>query len=458
MKAEIIDIAPYRKRITIEIPREKVDEAFAEVYGHLQEVAQIRGFRRGHAPKRLLERRFAKEVCKDVCAKLVESSLADVIKENKIAVLAQPNIDLDKLEVKPGEAFGFTTELEVRPPFALPAYKGLKLTRTLPPPTEEDISDALRWLQDVFAEEEKIEGPAADEHWLEVDFQVTCEGKCLREAAGVYVAVNTAQLLGIKDPSISSHLRGAQAGEERVFSLVFPADYPTENFRGKTAEIKIKVNKVCKRQLPTLDDALAQRCGQRDFAALRALVTKRLESERILQTREARIEEIKDILLSGCSFELPPEMLQRLRETMAARLRWQLRQRGVSDQALAAQQAVIEQSASEIAERELRWALIIDAIADEENIQVTENDLQQHIERLAVQYETTPAQMWRQIRELNGVADVIATIREIKIVEFLLEQAVTPEAVAPPAEGGESKALPTETPARKEECQDATSS
>lgn len=460
MKSEITDIAPYRKRITIEIPREEVDKAFEEVYGQLQDAVQIRGFRRGRVPKRILERRFAREAHRDVCAKLVDSSLTSVIKENKIAILARPDLDIEKLEVKPGEAFGFTTEVDVRPQFSLPAYKGLRLTRTAPPVTEEKIARALEGIREAFAEHEKIDGPASDEHYLNVDLQLMCEGDNIATRRNASIAVNTPKLFDVSDAAIAGHLRGLRAGEEKSFPLAFPSDYASEKLRGKTAEVKIKVNSVYKQQLPPLDDALAQRCGMENLASLRQLVIANLESARRSETQEIQVEEIRDILTSACSFEMPPEILQRMRERAAARLRWSIKKEGIADREIEALKSEIDRGAAEIAKKALQWMIISDAIADEEKIEITENDVQSHIVMLAEHYHTTPAQIWRRIQEMNGMAEVVANIRETKIIKCILDHAILPNeetANSPPAVE-EGKASELEKPANVEENTNAASS
>ena len=438
MKAEITEVAPCRKRIAIEVPPDKVNTTFDEVYRSVQEMAQVRGFRKGHAPRKMLERKFGKDVTKDVRAKLVEESLRDCMKENSLSPLGEPDLDLEKLEVQPDRPFGFTTEVDVRPQFDLPPYKGLKLVEKAVPVADADLDVEVDRLRQTFAEQIPVEGAAEKGDVLTAEVLATVGEKEITNEKAATLRTDMTSLFGVDLPNLPEQLVGLKAGDEKALSVAFPADDPREDVKGQAAAVTLKVGRVTRPRLPAADDALAGKLGCKDLADLKGRIRTRLESERRQAAREALEKEAIAQLVAAVQFELPAEFLKRLTELNAKRARLRLEYMGANEKLLEEKSEELQRIAGETTERQLRWTLLSDAIADKEAIEIKENDVQVHIEMLARAQQMAPAQLLKRIQDQNGLAALVSEIRDIRVMQLIFAAAtITQEpAAAPPAANG----------------------
>lgn len=421
MKAEVTEVAPCRKKIEIEIPAEKVDKTFDESYSTLRENVQLKGFRNGHAPRRLLERKFAKDVAKDVRAKLFQDALSDCMKENDLAPMGEPDLDIEKLEVKTGTCFAFSTEIDVRPKFDLPEYKGLTIEDKAEPVTDEDIERRVEELRENFADYTETDEKSSENDALEADILGTAGEEELINAKAQRVPVRGDKLFTIPCKDLVKKLSGKKAGDEVTLKLTLPDDFYNEALRGEKATMKLSVLKILRPELPELDQKFAQRFALDDMSVLRKRIGDNLRAERSQQSRQEMEKDIIDLLISKTAFDLPEEVLKRQVETTIMRSQLTLARQGATKEAIEEQKEKMEEESKEQTERMLRWTIISDSIADKEELEVTEQEMQMHIEMLAQSYQIPPAKMLKRIQDQNGLHAMVAEIRDMKVINLIME-------------------------------------
>jgi trigger factor len=424
MSIDVTDVAPCRKRVTVEIPADHVDRLFDETYDTIRQQVEVKGFRKGRAPRRALEKRFADEVARDVRSRLMQEVLGEGLREKNLTPLGEPDLEnSESLEARPGEAFRFEAELDVRPDFELPEYKGLAITDPVAAPSEEEVQEQLQRLADYFKDHQVKLTPAEEGDVLEADVSFSAGGETLFEEADQRVGVEGTQLFGIEVDHLVDRLAGAEPGGQILLTLTLPDDYPREELRGAEAEVRLSVKKVLRPVLPPVDDELAKKLGMDDLAALRRQIETNLEGEKRAEARKAMESELADRLLAEVDFELPEAFLRKQVEQNEARAKMRLAQMGANADFLKEKEEELKERAATETEREIRRTIVYDAIAERENIEVEEAEIRAHLDALARHHQTTPAKMLERIQELNGLPAMAAEIRDMKVTQLLLDHA-----------------------------------
>lgn len=423
MNAEIKEIAPCRREVAVQVPAAKVDEAFDACYKQLQERVQLRGFRRGYAPLDLIRRRFQKDAAKDVAGKLFEESFVETLKANSLAPMGEPKLGDEEIEAKPGEPFSYKVELDVRPKFEVPNYKGLQLEDKAQPASEADIDAQLVDLRKRFADYEPTAEGAAAGDMLETAVKVTVGSEELVNQDKQRLQVEGRHVYGLEVGDLAELLAGLTAGAEKVLEHPIPQDFYREDLRGQTARIEFKVGQVLRAKLPEADDAFAQRLGLADLAALRKNVATGIESRRREESQRELETQIADQLIAAVSFDLPAEFMERQKENAWERSRMRLARLGMSDDWFDKNREEMKKNSDEGVVREMRRMIIFDAIAEVEKLEITEAEIQQQLTVLARQYQTTPAKMARRIQKLDGLSNMVAELKDIKVTKLILDAA-----------------------------------
>ena len=411
MNHTVSDIAPCRKRIECAFEPGEVDQVFDDLYRELGGDVAIKGFRKGRAPRVLLERRFGKGMAQDAGAKLVSQGLEKAMEEAKINPLAEPSIAPDKPVADPGKPFAFSAELDVRPDFELAEYRGLALEEPSIEPEPADIESRLQNIRENLADRAETDQPAAADWLLRVDVVVTAGGREILKREGQWVKNAGGQLFGLPCPELPERLTGARKGDTVELEVTVPDDHPEEDVRGSRAQATLAVQAVESAVLPDLDDTLAVRCGLDSLEALRERVTDLARGE-LAEARHAALEkQIVDQLLARMPFELPAATLDRQSARLLLQQRLRLARMGASRELLTQRDDDLRTATRGEAERQLRWTILADAIADQEKFEVTPEDVQEHIALVAQRSGATPAQV---VKALGGQSGLLAAAQEIR--------------------------------------------
>ena len=286
-KVTIEDMAEAKKKVTVEIDRERIDAKFAEMFGELHQSALVPGFRKGHAPRRLLEKRFGKEVGQDVRNAVVSEALMAAIEEHKLEIIGEPDLDLEKIELPPTGNLTFSVDVEVRPQFTLPDYKGIAVTAPQTQATEEQVQEMVKALLASRGTLETVAGAAEKNDLITADITLTIDGHQEHSHQDQKLRVAPAALEGVPLEQLGDQLTGATAGQTVQVQAPVPQGHPTEAWRGKTAVFDIQVKQVQRLRVPELTDELAKESGLDSAEQFRQLVRQQLQErlERGARTR-----------------------------------------------------------------------------------------------------------------------------------------------------------------------------
>ena len=445
-----------KRERAIEVPAETVQREVERVTLVFQRRARVPGFRPGKTPVSLIRQRFREDIRKEVLQNLVPEYFRRRLEEEKLEAVAGPQIDDVHLELEATEPLRFKAVFEVMPSFELKDYTGLEVEVEEPAVSEEEVEAALKQLQ----EQEATFAPVEDRPLQDGDFAVvSMEGKPApgegekkegsvgpsgSEAGGEKKqrpvgsaksgvgggAVKVDDLLceiGGADtlPAFTENLRGATPGEERTFPVSYPADFSDQRLAGRTLLYTVRVNAVKQKQVPELNDDFARDLG--NFTSLeevRADIRRNLLEQKRRRAEHEAKERLLERLVELHPFPVPDSLVDKQVQSRMERAVRQLAGQGVNPARVNLDWARLRSSQREGALRDVRTGLILERIAEREQIQVSEEEMEQEIERLVRQASRGKDAAIRARLTTEAVADRIKSrLRTDKALDFVYRQA-----------------------------------
>ena len=435
MKMEVTELGPMKRALKIEVPADEVTQQFSRAYLELNRQVQIPGFRPGKAPLAILEKRYSKTVEEDVIRKLVPDFYGRAIKQAGINPVVVDIPPLDRVKIKKDFPFTFTATVEIKPTIELRDYKSpspMSLQADKRTVAEEQVDRALEVLREQQARlDEAQAGTVLSEgDYAIVDLEGFLDGAPLegtKKEGQLHKVGSKAALLGIE---IDAHLIGREAGDTVEIPQTYPVSHPDQRVAGKAVRFYLAIKGVKQKKLPTLDDEFAKDCGP--YVSLHELRdTLRGQMEKALQ-RDIE-ESYKDTLLKRLidthHFDLPDTLVERELSTIV-RQKLQARQRGKVTDSFPAPDAEelkkIREEYREEANRRVKAGLILEAIAEKEVLSVSQDDLNNEVNRLATELRVPIADLVKMIQAggQDSVEELRARILADKALDVVYRQAV----------------------------------
>ncbi len=436
------DIGPLRKKLTLTVPRDLIGERLDNQYGELRRDAMVPGFRKGRAPRRLLEKRFGHEVSETLVQQLVGAGYLAAIDKTELKVVADPLIwvkdkegdgeslvevqeAIERIELPEGDApLTFSAEIEVRPEFEMPELKGIPLVKPVVTITDADVQTHLDRLRGVRGEYENLpEGPAEKDDVVIADVKMTCGEAVVKEQESVRLAARPQTLEGISFDNLGDVLQGAKPGETRTLSGQVPEDYDKTEFRGKPADFEIKVREVRRLRLPEVDEAFIKQFGFDSEKELREWLRADLESRVGEQIRRGLAGQARRYLLDNATFELPERLSQRQANRVIIRRMIELYRQGVPRAEVEKHMDELKTGAQEESIRDLKLTFIMEKLAEDREVEVTEGEINSQIAVIAQQQGRRFDRVRDELMRDGGLQNLYFQLRDEKLVQQLVEAA-----------------------------------
>lgn len=425
------DIGPCKKKVMVEVPADAIKGKTDEQYRDLQKEAVVPGFRKGRAPRRLLEKRFGKETSEQVKLQILAEASDAAIKDNELNVFGEPDINHEEIELPSEGPLKFEFEVEVWPEFELPDLENIPVTKPKMEVTDEQIDTELaqlRRLSGVWAPRE--EGACEVEDQLLADVVIKAEE--VEEAekldnTEVYVRKN-GFVGSVPVDNLDEVLVGAKAGETRQVTVEVPKTYFREEYRGKKVDISIEIKDVKWLKPAELDAAFLERFEAEGEDDLKEKIQDMLEGRLENQARNEMSEQIYTYLLDNVSFDLPLDVVAQQATTVLQRQYVRLLQQGLSKEKMEEQMESLRASSEEQAQEQLKTFFVIDKVCDKLEIEVTDEEVNGHVAQLAIQRGQRPEKMREQMERDGSLSQFRLEIRQNKCISKLLESAAITEA------------------------------
>jgi trigger factor len=414
-----------RKRMKLEIPAERIKAKLEESFGELQRDAVIQGFRRGRAPRRLIEKRFGSNIRDTVKQQVIAEAYQKAIEDNKLEVLGDPDTDLSKVEMKDGETLVLSVEVEVAPEFELPSIEKIAVKRPKLEATEERLNLAVENLRKYFGHWHDATGGATDKDTVTADVKVLTEdGTIVAEQAAVafpVVMTEGPNIAGIKFESLTEKLKGAKIGDAIALEGTLPADHPDEKHRGMPVKITLAVKAVKHQDLPEVTKEFAEMLGFESVDELKKDLNERLVVQLEQETQGAVAQQVYRYLLSNTNLELPAKLSQRQMTTVLRRRATELMQKGVPENEIVQQIDALRISSAQQAAVDLRLFFIMSKLAEQFGVEVTEEEVNSRVVSIAMQYGRRPEKLRSQMSASGQLEQLHLQIRDGKVVDKLVE-------------------------------------
>ena len=409
MKSTVEKLSPTRVRINVEVPFTELQPDFDRAYKQLAQQVRLPGFRPGKAPAKLLEARVGRgAVLQQVVNDALPSRYSEAVTTSEVRPLGQPDIEVTKIE--DGEELVFTAEVDVRPDIELPDLSQVKISVDPIAITDDEVETELQTLRARFGTLKGVERPAQEGDFVSIDLSATVNGEDLADAKteGLSHEVGSGQLIDGLDDAIV----GLSEGESKTFTTKLVAG----EHAGEEAEVTVILQSVKERELPEADDEFAQLASEFDtIEELRGSLEEQVRRLKRIQQAEKIRDNALEALLELVEVPLPEAIVQaQVDETVHNAVHGLDHDEAKFAAALEAEGSSREKfdaDAREAAEKAVKTQLLMDAIADDLDIQVGQNDLTERLVLMSRQYGIEPQQLLQVLQQNNQLPAMFADVR-----------------------------------------------
>ena len=428
---KIEDVGPSRKKLTITIPAERVAEQMEMSIETIALEADIPGFRKGRVPRQVVEKRFGRMIKAETRNQLVSSAYSDAVESNNIKVLGEPEHaeGLEDLEIDASKPITFSLEVEVAPEFELPELDGIEVKKPSAEVADDEVAaqvDQLRQNEGELEPRESAEGgdfcigkgsvrdTETDKEYLTLDgavIQIPKEGS---DGKG--------SILGVLVDDFAKQVGSPKVGDTVTIETIGPESHENPEVRGRKLTIPFEINQI-QRIVPASIDDLVARYGLNDEAQLRENVTLQLNQRAVIAQQSAMREQIADFLVNHVEMDLPEKLSQSQAERNMERERMEMMYRGIDPTLIEQRMAEIRARSRTQAMRELKLFFILARVAEQLQVQVTEDEVRGRIAQIAAERNMRPQELYEQLMQRNQISQLAQQVREHKAIDEVLSRA-----------------------------------
>ncbi len=435
--------------LKISVAPDAVKKTMSEVGSNYTKYAKLPGFRAGKAPRSVIERKFSKEIKEEVTKQVLSEGCREAIKDKGLRVLQLSEVE----DVIWGDdsSLQFRATLILHPQFDLPDYKGIPVTVPSAEVTEAEIDEAIENLRDQQADFPDVEParPAAMEDFVVVDYDGTIDGEPVHvkfPKAGKPLSHNVDFWIKMTDeaffPGFCEKLVGTNIGETREFDITVPADFPVEGMPGVVVHYKVTLKGLKTRTLPALDDTFAAGIAEgKSLNELRIMAREELQRQKHSNIDAAKRNGVMSALLAKVECELPTAMVRNQTQSILQEIVRENQTRGVAEEVIKEHEKDLVGSAAQSARDRIKGTFVLLRIAEQEKIQVTENELRARINSMARKYQMPFDKMLKELQKRGAIDQISEEILSAKTLDFVAKEAtVSVSTEAPKAEESSEEA------------------
>ena len=410
-------------KLNITIPAKEAVDAYNKAVAKISQYVNIDGFRRGKAPRAVVERHVGTERIKqEAIETLMPSAINKAVADNNLDLIAQPYITDYTFNI--GEDLTVVAKAELRPEVTLGQYKGLNVEVKDSPVEADGVQKSIdRLLEQHSTQETVIDRPTKDSDIAVIDFDGYSNGEKIQGGEAKNYPLDLAHSNFI--PGFAEQIVGKGLGEEFEINVTFPAEYHDEKLKGQPATFKIKINEIKERKLPELNDEFAQKVGSfKTVDDLKADIQSYLDSQREKTNKQNSEAEVFKAVVDAAKVEIPQSMIDREAQSLREEYKQRLALQGIDWESLVKAQGQDEllKTLSEDALVRIKNSLVIDKIAKDENIKLDQKDLSAKFSELGMAYGLKPQDLLKQLgQDPEAIASISQQVMNDKVKEFLMQ-------------------------------------
>lgn len=420
----VTDVGPCRKHIKVTVDRGNIDKRVDEKYKELMGDSWVPGFRPGKAPREIVVRKFKKDVLDQIKGQILLESLEQLAEEQDIAPISPPNLNPTKIEIPDKGPFVYEFEVEVRPQFDLPDYKGLKLKKPIKTFTDADVEQEEQKVLSRYGQLVPKSGAAAKGDYIIVDMATQHEGKQIGTAKEITLRVD--DTLAFRDGvanKFGEQTIGAKAGDKRTVDIQMTDAVAIQGLKGKSVTATLEVKDVKSLRLPELTHEFLHNFGVHSPEQFRELVRTTLDRKLEYTQRQSAREQVLQQIAASSTWELPNDMLMRQARKAMQRRVMEMREAGMSDDEISARQRLLERDVLQSTTLALKEHFVLQKIAEVEKIEIDDAEIDAEIERIADQAGESARKVRAQMEREDLLETLAAQLIERKSLDLILDNA-----------------------------------
>jgi len=432
VKSTVETLSPTRVRLAVEVSFDELQPSLDRAYKSIAKQVRVPGFRPGKVPARIIDQRVGRAVVLDEAVQdAIPRKYAEAVRDNDVRTVGQPEIELTRLD--DGDSLAFTAEVDIRPVLALPDLGGIAVSVDDVAVSDEDVAQQVEALRERFAVLKAAERPVREGDYVSIDLRATVDGEEVPAGSttGLSYEVGGGDIM----PGLDDALLGMSAGEDKGFGTRLVAG----EHAGRTADVTVTVRSVKEKELPALDDDFAQTASEFDtLDELRADLRGRLERVKALEQGGQARDKVLEALLAATEVPLPESVVASEVEWRQHDIGHQLESAGLSlDDYLSAESRSQEDFDGEIrqsSEIAVKTQLVLDAVAEREQVGVSDAELTEHVVLQSRRLGVTPEEYAKRMAEAGNLPALVAEVRRSKALAQVLETATVTDASGRPVD------------------------
>ncbi len=432
MKTELVDLSPTRKEIKIEIEPAQIRTAYDRISDRYVKAASVPGFRRGHAPISVIKTRYKSEIRSDVLRELLPEAVHSAIGEHSLAPIGEPDVHLDNTEALENlgeESITVKVGVEVFPEVKLDKYKGLEAVRRTRPVADEDVEKMIDGLREASASLQPVEDRGAE---LEDTVTVNVQGKFVDEPDSEDIKADDVEVVlggeGVQQ-EFTDNLLGTKADDTKSFEVAYPEDFTSKGLAGKKVHYEAQVTAVRRKELPEVDDEWAKSLSNEfdSLETLRAKIREDLTARSTSESEHRLRSEVMRKLLEAHKFEVPQTLVDQQAKHRLESVVRDMIGRGIDPRDREVNWEGAREELKVQAEEDVRASMLLEQIAEEEKIEVSNEEIEAEIEAIAAASRQPKEQVRAALTKDGGERSIAHRLRNRKALDLLIANASVTE-------------------------------
>lgn len=427
MTSTVESLSSVKKKISFEIPAERVSAEIDKVFGQIQKRAAIKGFRKGKVPRSLVEQSYKSMMEGDVLKNLFDETYFKALADHKIFPVSHPHIESD--EVKRGASLKYSATVEVIPEIDVKDYVGLQVKKEQYISDDAPVEARLNEMREGMAELKPLEeGQSAEAgNFVVIDFVGSVDGIPFEGGAAESYQLELGS--GRFIPGFEDQLIGVKAGEQKTVEVTFPEEYGNKELAAKASSFAVTVREIKAKQLPELNDEFAMQFGEFEtLDELKAKLAELHENQETARIKADLQDRLVKVLIEKNEIEVPPALVDRQLQIMLSNMKNRLAQQRLSLEMMGMNEDSFKAHYRESAENQVKGSLLLDAVAKKEGVTVEEADIEAKLRAMAEE----AGQDFDRVKSFyeqnhNAKENLVAHLNEEKVLGYLLDKAVVVE-------------------------------
>lgn len=419
MKSKVKKLDGTARQLEVEVPKEAVDKVFSQVLADVKKDVNVPGFRPGNAPDDIIQKQHKDHIMDEVKQRLVPEGYQSALQEHGLMPASYPEIS--DINIGIAGTLTFKAVVDLQPEVTVKQYKGIKVTTKKIHVDDSEVTEAMDRIQNMSAEFTDTDGPIKKGEYGICDVETTMDGEIIsKKRENMWVeADKEASMLGIGEEII-----GLKKGDKKDIEATLPEKYPDKKYAGKKAVFHVEVKETKEKKLPELDEEFAKKWGKENMEEVRLDLKDQLFQRKEADVNISMKNQIMEQLIKKNSFAIPKTMVARQLKVLMEKAENELAHKGVAKEVIESHKDKLKTQLEKEAEDKVKLYFILDEVANKENIQVDDDEVESWIKSLAESYGKDVDEVKKYYQEHNLIEGLKEQLREDKALDFLLSEAV----------------------------------